>query len=297
MIRNILCQICGEKATGSHFSAITCESCKSFFRRNAINKVDQFKCFLGGNCLIDRKNRNTCKKCRLNKCFVVGMKISLILSEEQKQLRKSIIKSNRKSKLSDTSVTTDESAVSTAGLSPQTLATFTDEINLDINFENILPQDNNLNNIFDLQTFSVNYIANDTNLYQMSQSVVPIVRPISDYSNTFNELEGNRLTELLNAMKTLAIPAATNGNRLVLNTFAEAINTMITRQEIEIHNLVKLSKTISVLNSLCENDQMILIKYSAIKIKTLRMFLEFDFEMQAWNLGNISRPSDSYNTV
>ena len=34
------CSVCGDKALGYNFNAITCESCKAFFRRNALkNKV------------------------------------------------------------------------------------------------------------------------------------------------------------------------------------------------------------------------------------------------------------------
>ncbi|CAG2161708.1 unnamed protein product [Oppiella nova] len=66
-----MCLICGDKAGGTHFGVITCESCKAFFRRNAIIKAEQFKCYLGGNCDTSVKNRINCKKCRLDKCFAV----------------------------------------------------------------------------------------------------------------------------------------------------------------------------------------------------------------------------------
>ncbi len=37
---NKLCTVCGDKALGYNFNALTCESCKAFFRRNALkNKV------------------------------------------------------------------------------------------------------------------------------------------------------------------------------------------------------------------------------------------------------------------
>ncbi|CAG2176838.1 unnamed protein product [Oppiella nova] len=41
------CQICGDNSCSYHFDAMTCSSCKAFFRRNALIKVDQFKCYLG----------------------------------------------------------------------------------------------------------------------------------------------------------------------------------------------------------------------------------------------------------
>lgn len=43
---NKKCGVCGDRALGYNFNAITCESCKAFFRRNALkNKVgDSFGC-------------------------------------------------------------------------------------------------------------------------------------------------------------------------------------------------------------------------------------------------------------
>ena len=31
-----ICGVCGDKALGYNFNALTCESCKAFFRRNAL---------------------------------------------------------------------------------------------------------------------------------------------------------------------------------------------------------------------------------------------------------------------
>lgn len=38
-----VCKVCGDKALGFNFNAMTCESCKAFFRRNAIkNNVSMY---------------------------------------------------------------------------------------------------------------------------------------------------------------------------------------------------------------------------------------------------------------
>ena len=34
--KNKVCSVCGDKALGYNFNAVTCESCKAFFRRNAL---------------------------------------------------------------------------------------------------------------------------------------------------------------------------------------------------------------------------------------------------------------------
>jgi hypothetical protein len=40
-----ICGVCGDRALGYNFNAVTCESCKAFFRRNALkNKVSLKMC-------------------------------------------------------------------------------------------------------------------------------------------------------------------------------------------------------------------------------------------------------------
>ncbi|GIX94732.1 nuclear hormone receptor HR96 [Caerostris extrusa] len=50
------CGVCGDLALGSNFNAITCESCKAFFRRNAL-KTKEFKCPFENNCKVDMKKK------------------------------------------------------------------------------------------------------------------------------------------------------------------------------------------------------------------------------------------------
>ncbi|CAG2118507.1 unnamed protein product [Medioppia subpectinata] len=58
---------------GRHFGAITCDSCKSFFRRTAFVK-QLFECPSDGRCNITADTRKSCQKCRLKKCFDAGMR-------------------------------------------------------------------------------------------------------------------------------------------------------------------------------------------------------------------------------
>ncbi|CAG2162908.1 unnamed protein product, partial [Oppiella nova] len=57
------CIICGDKATGYNFNALTCESCKAFFRRNALKGIKS--CNFDDNCVINLKTRRICGYCRL----------------------------------------------------------------------------------------------------------------------------------------------------------------------------------------------------------------------------------------
>ncbi|EDW95140.1 uncharacterized protein Dyak_GE22389, isoform A [Drosophila yakuba] len=72
-LMNQTCKVCGEPAAGFHFGAFTCEGCKSFFGRSYNNISTISECKNEGKCIIDKKNRTTCKACRLRKCYNVGM--------------------------------------------------------------------------------------------------------------------------------------------------------------------------------------------------------------------------------
>ena len=68
---------------------------QAFFRRNALRNK-QFKCPFTGNCEIDVITRRFCQKCRLSKCFEIGMKSEWILSEEEKRLKRLKIEENKR---------------------------------------------------------------------------------------------------------------------------------------------------------------------------------------------------------
>lgn len=89
-----VCVVCGDKSYGLNFNAITCESCKAFFRRNALSKK-HLVCPFSNRCTINRVTRRFCQKCRLEKCLSVGMRKEHIMSEEDKLKKRKKIESNR----------------------------------------------------------------------------------------------------------------------------------------------------------------------------------------------------------
>lgn len=70
---SILCQVCGDKASGFHYGVHSCEGCKGFFRRSIQQKIQYRPCTKNQDCPIMRINRNRCQFCRLKKCVSVGM--------------------------------------------------------------------------------------------------------------------------------------------------------------------------------------------------------------------------------
>ncbi|XP_023556970.1 nuclear receptor subfamily 1 group I member 3-like isoform X5 [Octodon degus] len=81
------CAVCGDRATGYNFHALTCEACKGFFRR-AVNKSTEPTCPFTGSCEVSRAQRRHCPACRLQKCLDAGMRKDMVLSPEALVLRR-----------------------------------------------------------------------------------------------------------------------------------------------------------------------------------------------------------------
>lgn len=64
-------------------------------KRLLICKSTEYVCKNNGDCSITYKYRRSCNSCRLAKCFEVGMKKSLILSNEERVARNNLVLENR----------------------------------------------------------------------------------------------------------------------------------------------------------------------------------------------------------
>nr|XP_020653074.1 nuclear receptor subfamily 1 group I member 3-like [Pogona vitticeps] len=84
-----ICAVCGDRATGYHFHAMTCEGCKGFFRRTVL-KGTQFTCPFARSCTITKAKRRQCQACRYQKCLAVGMKKDMIMSKEALRMRREL---------------------------------------------------------------------------------------------------------------------------------------------------------------------------------------------------------------
>lgn len=79
----IICAICGDRATGKHYGASSCDGCKGFFRRS-VRKNHLYTCRFSRNCVVDKDKRNQCRYCRLRKCFKAGMKKEAVQNERDR---------------------------------------------------------------------------------------------------------------------------------------------------------------------------------------------------------------------
>lgn len=70
---DLICVVCSDKSSGKHYGQVTCEGCKSFFKRSVRRNLT-YQCRGNKNCPIDQHHRNQCQHCRLKKCFKSGMR-------------------------------------------------------------------------------------------------------------------------------------------------------------------------------------------------------------------------------
>lgn len=78
-----ICAICGDRATGKHYGAFSCDGCKGFFRRS-VRKNHSYACRFNRICVVDKDKRNQCRFCRLRKCFKMGMKKEAVQNERDR---------------------------------------------------------------------------------------------------------------------------------------------------------------------------------------------------------------------
>ncbi|XP_029553104.1 nuclear receptor subfamily 2 group C member 1 isoform X5 [Salmo trutta] len=76
------CVVCGDKASGRHYGAVSCEGCKGFFKRS-IRKNLVYTCRGSGECVINKHHRNRCQYCRLQRCMILGMKQDSVQCERK----------------------------------------------------------------------------------------------------------------------------------------------------------------------------------------------------------------------
>ncbi|XP_068208962.1 hepatocyte nuclear factor 4-gamma-like isoform X2 [Palaemon carinicauda] len=79
----LACTICGDRATGKHYGAHSCDGCKGFFRRS-VRKNHTYSCRFNRGCTVDKDKRNQCRYCRLKKCIRAGMKKEAVQNERDR---------------------------------------------------------------------------------------------------------------------------------------------------------------------------------------------------------------------
>ncbi len=72
-LKDKICEVCSDAASGYHYGVYSCEGCKAFFKRSTQGDTPSYVCPATNSCTIDKQRRKSCQSCRLKKCFTVGM--------------------------------------------------------------------------------------------------------------------------------------------------------------------------------------------------------------------------------
>ncbi|KAF2905389.1 hypothetical protein ILUMI_00778 [Ignelater luminosus] len=126
-----LCVVCGDRASGRHYGAISCEGCKGFFKRS-IRKQLGYQCRGTKNCEVTKHHRNRCQYCRLQKCLACGMRSDSVQHERKPIVDKKEFTNNASAPPFSTGsinkifirkdLATESSAIIPAGFNPCDLA-------------------------------------------------------------------------------------------------------------------------------------------------------------------------------
>ena len=88
-------------------------------------------------------------------------------------------------------------------------------------------------------------------------AVTPVCRPITDYRNNLTEVEGNYLTELLNATNILKTPMGTVASEA--STLFDALHVLSSAKIIDIQRYVSMSKNLMAFKNICQKDRLSLL--------------------------------------
>ncbi|XP_054169172.1 ecdysone receptor-like [Oppia nitens] len=267
-VNKLKCVICGDKANGKNFDAFTCDSCKAFFRRNALLNVIYYCPFRVTPCVITPFTRKFCRACRLKKCFDVGMKKDKILSEERRKMRVKRFKNGLQdmNKLQNSSLDVDI-------LDKHFVA---NNDNQELPNKQIAKTDN----YFIINRFLKDISYDYENRFELE--VMPIVRPITDYLNNFNENEGKYMSELISARDLIKRPTAQVCGEA--NDFVDVINLFNIATDQEVRKIIEMIKNLSSFTKTNLTDQMKLITYGTIQMAILFALPEYDLKQQSINV-------------
>ena len=118
--------------------------------------------------------------------------------------------------------------------------------------------------------------------------VLPIKRPINE--NMLNELEGNKLTELLNAtsiMKTSNYSLTSKARNML-----DVCRVMGLSCEQEIKNIIKMSKKLTAFQQISESDKLVLMKNSCLGLFCMRAVQTFNSDNELLVMSLVSQTSD-----
>ncbi|CAG2108799.1 unnamed protein product [Medioppia subpectinata] len=321
---NRKCAVCGDRALGNNFEVLSCPSCKAFFRRNA-TRNKQYKCIYDNNCAIDVLTRKYCKKCRLQKCYAMGMKKDwIIMNEYKKGIKQNTTKKPPKAQQKQITEQSKPDIPYKADDNPYTTL-YTENISQVYHYSgDTSPTDTSLFDFTDSQSPPIDYtigmylspdgyysnsitpinipdtfddipVDNDVereidteimDIYSAVERVVDLgvlagpARPLTDYHNQFNELEGSKLQQLLAATNTFV----DSGGRAYTTSLSSILGMSHRPNLLQRHmrRLTKMCQNLTEFNNICESDKIALMSYGSIDLFCMRSLPNYDYTHESW---------------
>ncbi|EHB13587.1 Vitamin D3 receptor [Heterocephalus glaber] len=263
-----ICGVCGDRATGFHFNAMTCEGCKGFFRRSMKRKA-LFTCPFNGDCRITKDNRRHCQACRLKRCVEIGMMKEFILTDEEVQRkREMILKRKEEEALKDSlrpKLSEEQQHIITILLEAHHKTydpTYTDFTQ----FRPPVRETRGSCHPPPTPSFSRNSSSSGSDLYTAS---LDLVEP-----SNFSNLDLNEEEDSDNSSVTLDLSQLP-----MLPHLADLVSYSIQK-------VIGFAKMIPGFRDLTAEDQIVLLKSSAIEVIMLRSNQSFNVEDMSWDCGN-----------
>ncbi|XP_005406681.1 PREDICTED: vitamin D3 receptor [Chinchilla lanigera] len=271
--RNVprICGVCGDRATGFHFNAMTCEGCKGFFRRSMKRKA-LFTCPFNGDCRITKDNRRHCQACRLKRCVEIGMMKEFILTDEEVQRkREMILKRKEEEALRDSlrpKLSEEQQHIISTLLEAHhktydpTYADFS-------HFRPPIRQNGESLFLQHSSSFSRNSSSSGSDLYNASLASPDMMEPSSLSCLDLNTEEDFDDSSVALDLSQLSM----------LPHLADLVSYSIQK-------VIGFAKMIPGFRDLTSEDQIVLLKSSAIEVIMLRSNQSFTMDDMSWDCGN-----------
>jgi len=270
-----VCGVCGDKALGYNFDAISCESCKAFFRRNAHKGIDYFKCPYDERCRMDQSNRRFCKRCRLKKCFEIGMRKEYILTDEEKMRKRRKIEENRSQRKMSTA--SDDSNPIIAYVSPSERDIYTGVAGLKVVSATSCSSSSTSCGLVGSSCGLVGSSTNSCGLVGCNASCCVPTMPceVSSQTVALCPSGADAIAELTVAYRrSLDIQMDRADLSRDQASFADLVNIA----ELSIRRVIAMAKQIRAFKSLPQCDQIQLLKGGSIELLIIRSVITFDKE-------------------
>ncbi|XP_029649686.1 nuclear hormone receptor HR96 isoform X2 [Octopus sinensis] len=253
------CRVCGDVALGYNFDAVTCESCKAFFRRNARGSKPT-RCLFQGNCAIDVRTRRFCPHCRLQKCFSVGMKKDMILDETERKARMAKVLENRQKRQS-----TGKSREEVTSSDQEACSDWSDLMS---------------------NTPMSNFSDNSPTPTTASNEPVPIkvdLASLPKERELYRKLTENETVFIkeLTMLYESTLASQVDSYHSEKSNYS-SINQLVNNSEIAVRRLIKFVKRLDDFMRLSQEDQIATLKACVLSTILLRSVAFYSYEKDAW---------------